>query len=123
MIPVFCESKLVFETITAILDHSLRDLVYFNIGLVINLSLEVESRKKLYSGCLPKLIGVLRDSNIEDLDMSKVCSKALKNLCNETTISQWSNDEITNCMEVVESIIEDFDSIMVRKNYKLTGCC
>lgn len=29
---------------------------------------------------IPKLIGVLKDSNIEDIDLSKVAAKALHNL-------------------------------------------
>lgn len=36
--------------------------------------------KVIEKNVIPKLIDVLRDANIEDMDMAKVASKALHNL-------------------------------------------
>jgi flagellin-specific chaperone FliS len=59
---------------------------------------------------IPKLIDVLRDSNIEDLDLSKVAAKALHNLNNMS----WSNEHLKKLDEILTSLGEELDSIMVR---------
>ena len=68
---------------------------------------------------IPKLIDVLRDSNIEDIDLSKVAAKALHNMTqikqvNNNHVSQfWSNDSITRLEEVLTNLGDELDSIMV----------
>lgn len=65
-----------------VLDHTLRDLVFYSVGIIINITLHEESRQKLIEkvNIIPKLIDVLRDANIEDMDLSKVAAKALHNM-------------------------------------------
>ena len=68
---------------------------------------------------IPKLIDVLRDSNIEDIDLSKVAAKALHNMTmisaskNNQISEFWSNDSIARLDEVLESLGDELDSIMV----------
>ena len=70
------------EALTVVLDHTLRDLVFYSVGIIINITLHEDSRVKILEKeiVVPKLIEVLRDSNIEDIDLAKVAPKALHNM-------------------------------------------
>ena len=73
------------ETLVVVLDHTLRDLVFYAVGIIINITLHPSARPKvLDKQVIPKLIEVLKDSNIEDLDLSKVTGKALHNMTSES---------------------------------------
>lgn len=67
------------------------------------------------SDIVPKLIDVLKDSNIEDIDLSKVVSKALHNLTQakqeyKAHINEyWSNDSINKLEEVLENLGDELD--------------
>ena len=51
---------------------------------IINITLHETIRPKvLDKGVIPKLIDVLKDSNIEDMDLSKVSANALHNMAVE----------------------------------------
>jgi hypothetical protein len=64
-----------------ILDHTLRDLVFYAVGILINMTINTESRDKCSKlEILPKLVDILRDSNIEDMELAKVSAKALHNM-------------------------------------------
>ena len=66
---------------------------------------------------LAKLIDVLKDSNIEDMDLSKVAAKALHNLAVKNsqgeTLMSWSNEHLNKLDEILTSLGEELDSIMV----------
>lgn len=69
----FVLDKDFLEMITIVLDNTLRDLVFYTIGIIINITLHEQTRPKILDkGIISKLIVVLQDSNIEDLDLSKV---------------------------------------------------
>ena len=74
------------QTLAAVLDHNLRDLVFYSIGIIINMSLHGEGKQVSTSllaeehQVLSKLIDVLKDANLEDMDLARVASKALHNL-------------------------------------------
>ena len=112
-----------------VLDLTLRDLVYYTVGIIINITLHEKTREKLLQQeqcqktLIPKLIGVLKDSNIEDFDLSKVSAKALHNI---TQIKKSSNQELQKIMqdlwtpksnqglkEVLESLKEELESFIV----------
>ena len=79
----FVSDATFLEALTIVLDNTLRDLVYYSVGIIINMTLHSKSRMKILENSqnvVPKLVDVLKDSNIEDIDMSKVVSKALHNL-------------------------------------------
>ena len=100
------------ETLTLIIDHTLRDLVFYSIGIIINITLHTEARAKIMDkGVIGKLVDVLRDANIEDLDLSKVAAKALHNIVNENTY--WNIQQIKKLDEVLTNLGEELDSIMV----------
>ena len=110
-----------------VLDNTLRDLVYYSVGIVINITLHQKSRRNIlikHNGIVPKLIDVLKDSNIEDIDMSKVVSKALHNLTQadidtkNTLNDYWSNQSIQKLDEVLENIGDELDQIMVSTQAK-----
>ena len=65
---------------------------------------------------LPKLIDVLKDANIEDMDLSKVASKALHNLAVKNgqgdTLMAWQNDDLRRLDEILSALGEELDSIM-----------
>lgn len=65
----------------------MRDLVYFSMGIIVNISLYGKGDKtatKLLglsdANILEKLVDVLKDSNLEDMEMARVAAKALHNL-------------------------------------------
>ena len=71
------------EALVVILDHTLRELVFYTIGIIINVTMHEQTRLKMILQqpiLIPKLVDVLRDANIEDMDLSKVSAKALHNL-------------------------------------------
>lgn len=78
----FVNDSTFLEALTVVLDHTLRDLVFYSVGIIINITLHEDSRLKIVQkqNVIPKLIDVLRDSNIEDIDLSKVAAKALHNM-------------------------------------------
>lgn len=84
--PVLCDQfvndETFLEALSVVLDHTLRDLVFYSVGIIINITLHPESRQCMIEkyNVIPKLIDVLRDSNIEDIDLSKVAAKALHNM-------------------------------------------
>jgi hypothetical protein len=83
MCETFVGEKTFVEGIVVVLDHTLRELVFYTIGIIINVTMHEGPRKKLTQmqpALIPKLIDVLRDANIEDMDLSKVSAKALHNL-------------------------------------------
>ena len=78
----FADDNTFLDALTVVLDHTLRDLVFYSVGIIINITLHESSRRTLLEKqiILPKLINVLRDSNIEDIDLSRVAAKALHNM-------------------------------------------
>ena len=60
--------------------------MFYAVGIIINITLHPSARPKvLEKQIIPKLVDVLKDSNIEDLDLSKVSGKALHNMTSEGT--------------------------------------
>ena len=89
----FVSDKHFLEALIIILDHTLRDLVFYSVGILINVTLHQASRPKiLEKGVIQKLIDVLKDSNIEDLNLSKVAAKALHNITTES--NYWNIETI-----------------------------
>lgn len=119
----FVNDKTFLEALTVVLDHTLRDLVFYSVGIIINITLHEESRQKILEQdiVVPKLVDVLKDSNIEDIDLSKVAAKALHNMTSVKSDSKasvstyWNNDTIKKLEEVLESLGDELDSIMVSK--------
>lgn len=100
------------EALTIVLDHTLRDLVFYSVGIIINITLHPESRPKVLDRqVIPKLIDVLKDSNIEDMDLSKVAAKALHNMVHES--NYWNIEQIKKLDDVLTNLGEELDSIMV----------
>ena len=59
----------------------MRDLVFYSVGIIINMSLHENVRPALLEmNVVDKLIEVLKDSNLEDMELSKVAAKAIHNL-------------------------------------------
>jgi hypothetical protein len=64
-----------------VLDHTLRDLVFYSVGIIINMSLHERVRPSLLEmKVVDKLIDVLKDANLEDMELAKVAAKAIHNL-------------------------------------------
>lgn len=94
-----------------VLDHTLRDLVFYSVGIIINITLHPESRPKvLDKQVIPKLIDVFKDSNIEDMDLSKVTAKALHNMVHDN--NYWTVEIIKKLDDVLTNLGEELDSIM-----------
>ena len=79
-----------------VLDHTIRDLVFYSVGIIINMSLHEEVRPKLLNQpVIEKLIEVLRDANMEDMDLAKVAAKAIHNLQGvQNTNQYWSEESV-----------------------------
>lgn len=107
----FVSDRSFLETLITVLDNTLRDLVFYSIGILINVTMHETVRPKvLDKNVIPKLIDVLRDSNIEDMDLSKVAAKALHNIVCEG--NYWSMDLIKKLDDVLTNLGEELDSIM-----------
>lgn len=115
----FVADKAFIEALVLILDHTLRELVFYSIGIIINITMHEGPRQlivNLQPSMLPRLIDVLKDANIEDMDLSKVASKALHNLAVKNaqgdTLLSWTNDELGKLDEILSALGEELDSIM-----------
>lgn len=87
----FVNDKTFLEAICVVLEHTLRDLVFYTIGIVINITIHEATRPKIMDkGIVPKLIDVLKDANIEDMELAKVSAKALHNITGDN--NYWTFD-------------------------------
>lgn len=116
----FVSDKSFVEALIVILDHTLRELVFYTIGIIINITMHEGPRQKIVTlqpSMLAKLIDVLKDANIEDMDLSKVSAKALHNLAVKNSQGEslmvWSNEHLNKLDEILSSLGEELDSIMV----------
>ena len=72
--------------------------MYYGIGILINVTLHKDCRVAILSRpFIDKLTTVIRDCNIEDIDLAKVAIKALLNLTGESTY--WSEEQIKSLDE------------------------
>ena len=63
---------------------------------------------------VPKLIDVLKDSNLEDMELAKVAAKALHNLQGIENLNKfWSEADVSRLDEITLNLGEELDSIMV----------
>ena len=77
----FTKEEGFLSMLVVVLDHTLRDLVFYSVGIIINMSLHDEVRPALLKlPVVDKLIDVLKDANLEDMDLAKVAAKAIHNL-------------------------------------------
>lgn len=77
----FSKEEEFLSMLVVVLDHTLRDLVFYSVGIIINMSLHEEVRPALLKmPVVDKLIDVLKDANLEDMDLAKVAAKAIHNL-------------------------------------------
>jgi hypothetical protein len=91
--------------------------VFYSIGIIINITLHESSRPKiLEKGAISKLIEVLKDANIEDIELSKVAAKAIHNMTSPECNNYWSFDQIKKLDEVLTYIGDELDSIMEMAN-------
>lgn len=103
------------------MDHNLRDLVFYSVGIVINISLHGKGDKTATqllgiqdSNVLEKLVEVLKDSNLEDMDLARVAAKALHNLQKIPDAHKyWNESLIEKLDELTRSLGDDLDGIMV----------
>ena len=101
--------------LVVVLDHTLRDLVFYSVGIIINMSLHEEVRPALLKlPVVDKLIDVLRDANLEDMDLAKVAAKAIHNLQGvQNTNEFWSEEAVKKLDEFTRTFGEELDEIMV----------
>ena len=77
----FSQEEEFLGMLVVVLDHTIRDLVFYSVGIIINMSLHEEVRPALLKlPVVDKLIDVLRDANLEDMDLARVSAKAIHNL-------------------------------------------
>lgn len=94
------------------MDHTLRDLVFYSVGIIINMSLHENVRPALLEmKVVDKLIDVLKDSNLEDMDLAKVAAKAIHNLQGGSN-KYWSEEAVRKLDAVTLELGEELDSIM-----------
>ncbi len=118
---MFLDDATIIKTLACVLDHNLRDLVYFSMGIIVNISLYGKGDKtatKLLgqadTNILDKLVDVLKDSNLEDMEMARVAAKALHNLQKVPNAGKyWSDSLVERLDELTRSLGDDLDGIMV----------
>ena len=103
--------------LVVVLDHTIRDLVFYSVGIIINMSLHEEVRPALLKlPVVDKLIDVLRDANLEDMDLAKVSAKAIHNLQGVQNTNQfWSEEAVKKLDEFTQTFGEELDEIMVSR--------
>lgn len=111
----FTKEEEFLSMLVIVLDHTLRDLVFYSVGIIINMSLHEEVRPALLKlPVVDKLIDVLRDANLEDMDLAKVAAKAIHNLQGvQNTNNFWSEDAVAKLDEFTRTFGEELDEIMV----------
>ena len=90
-------------------------------GIIVNISLYGKGEKtasKLLglqdANILEKLVDVLKDSNLEDMEMARVAAKALHNLQKVPNAGKyWSDSLVERLDELTKSLGDDLDGIMV----------
>ena len=88
-----------------------KDLVYYGIGIVINITLHKECRLAILSRpFIDQLTHAFSVYELEDMDLAKVAIKALLNLTEEA--SYWTEDQIKNLDAQLLHIGEELDEIM-----------
>ena len=113
---IIVESETLLKALVDVLETKTRDILFYNIGLLINISLNPVGRKKVTKLWLNKVILVLKESNIEDIDLSKVVCNALVSFCEEKFL--WNNADIQATDDIWSEIGEELDSIMDVANEK-----
>ena len=94
-----------------VLDHTIRDLVFYSVGIIINMSMHEEVRPALLRlPVIDKLVDVLKDANLEDMDLARVSAKAIQNL--QGYQSLWSEGAVKSLDEFTASFGEELDEIM-----------
>jgi hypothetical protein len=91
------------------------------VGIIINISLhgkaeKIQSQLFSQSDCniLDKLVDVLKDANLEDMDLARVAAKALHNLQKVPDANKfWSESLVERLDELTQSLGDDLDGIMV----------
>ena len=77
----FIEDDTFLANLIATLDQTLRDQVFYTVGIIINMSLHEPVKPALLKiRVLDKLIDVFKDANLEDMELAKVSAKAIHNL-------------------------------------------
>ncbi len=111
----FTKEEEFLSMLVIVLDHTLRDLVFYSVGIIINMSLHEEVRPALLKlPVVDKLIDVLRDANLEDMDLAKVAAKAIHNLQGvQNTNNFWSEDAVAKLDEFTRTFGEELDELMV----------
>ena len=111
----FTSDKEFLSMLILVLDHTLRDLVFYSVGIIINMSLHEKVRPALLEmKVVDKLIDVLKDANLEDMELAKVAAKAIHNLQGVSDINKfWSEEAVTKLDEFTLTFGEELDSIMV----------
>jgi len=117
----FTKEEEFLSMLVIVLDHTLRDLVFYSVGIIINMSLHEEVRPALLKlPVVDKLIDVLRDANLEDMDLAKVAAKAIHNLQGvQNTNNFWSEDAVAKLDEFTRTFGEELDEIMVSISFIL----
>lgn len=100
--------------LVVVLDHTIRDLVFYSVGIIINMSLHEQARPALLKlPVVDKLIDVLKDANLEDMDLARVAAKAINNLQGVQNTNQfWSEEAVTRLDEFTRTFGEELDEIM-----------
>ena len=110
----FSEGDEFLGMLIVVLDHTIRDLVFYSVGIIINMSLHAEVRPALLRlPVVDKLIDVLIDSNMEDMDLARVSANAIHNLQGiQNTNEFWSEEAVKKLDEFTQSFGEELDEIM-----------
>jgi len=107
----FVAEKDFLEALAIVLENTLRELVFYSVGIIINISLHESSRPKiLEKDVINKLIDVLKDANMEDMELAKVAAKALHNL--EKEVNFWTDQSVAKLDEIITQLAEELDEIL-----------
>lgn len=111
----FTKEESFLSMLVIVLDHTLRDLVFYSVGIIINMSLHEEVRPALLKlPVVDKLIDVLKDANLEDMDLAKVAAKAIHNLQGVVNTNEfWCEEAVSKLDDFTKTFGEELDEIMV----------
>ena len=72
--------------------------MFYSVGIIINITLHEQSRQILLEKgqVIPKLVEIVKDANIEDIDLTKVAAKALLNLTKGQNTARFWPSEATD---------------------------
>jgi hypothetical protein len=106
-----------YEAVVTLLNHGNKDIVYFCIGIIMNLMLNEEVKASdLKKAVLKNLTQILFDSTMEDYEIISCALKCLANILDNIKSEDVERDQIKSIEELVVNYGDQCDILLSTSN-------